>query len=281
MPIYYVCLVLTLVVSVWTGYAFTWTQFLGNVLFLQNLQGDIVSPPAANMALWSLSYEMMFYLAFPLVLMGSGRRQKLYVTLVLSLLTGLLWNKLSTGVGPIDFVISVFAMYCLWLIGAIVNDLVESGIHISTRTALILFAAGLVSSRTFLGPDFYDIFRLFAFGCGVGAIVWLIVQREKGENETTLFDLTLWQRFSVIGAAIMFLNLASPSATVTKVALSIVGIAFFIGTTLTGKSGERYKYMLGHLTPSIIYLGSISYAIYAVHMPILYASNIFPTCLLC
>ena len=274
MPIYYLSLAMTLLVSLGTGIEISAGQVLGNALFLQNLAGDIVSPPAANMALWSLSYEMMFYLAFPIVLMGARRREKLFLALLASLAVGLLLPKIHVGIGPADFFISVFGFYCLWLLGAVTNDLTDQGIHISAPTAITLLGVGLALSRVSVSKDFYDIFRLFSFACGICAICWLITQKAKGIPARRMFDMPFAHRTLIVGVAIALLLLTSKSATVTKAVLSAAAVSLLLVSTFWTSLNGKFRHFTFLRGPAA-YLGSISYAVYAVHMPILYALEPF------
>ena len=57
-------------------------KVLGNILMLSTLQGYIVHSIATNSPVWSLSYEMFFYLVFSFVI---GRKQKMLMQLWLLL----------------------------------------------------------------------------------------------------------------------------------------------------------------------------------------------------
>ena len=61
-PIYLVALAAGgLIVPAVKGEPFHWLEVFGNLAFLQSLGGSIVSPPAADQALWSLANEMTYY----------------------------------------------------------------------------------------------------------------------------------------------------------------------------------------------------------------------------
>jgi peptidoglycan/LPS O-acetylase OafA/YrhL len=74
----YPCLIATMAISIFVALdngnlteLFRWDEFFGTLAHLQdqdNKPGIIVSPFMGNGPLWSLSYEMLFYLIFPLAM---------------------------------------------------------------------------------------------------------------------------------------------------------------------------------------------------------------------
>lgn len=63
-PIYLFAVALAGMMAVLIGGRLSDTSWFGNLLFLQTLSGNIVSPPSTNPPLWSLSYEMTYYAFF-------------------------------------------------------------------------------------------------------------------------------------------------------------------------------------------------------------------------
>lgn len=133
-PIFLVAVSLTLL-FLWTGlqlglpsFADRWQQFdLQSLLFTLGFMADregicgrwaTVLP--ANPPIWSLSYEMFYYLIYPIfwrVLQQFGLR----VTLVISLLL----SGVAAAIGMVhcDHLLNVLALYGVWCIGAATADL--------------------------------------------------------------------------------------------------------------------------------------------------------------
>jgi peptidoglycan/LPS O-acetylase OafA/YrhL len=85
LPAYWFALLLSGVIATWLApvppLARSWTTLCGNLLFLQTavgVPGAWFLPYAGNGALWSLSFEMFYYAAFPLLVRAlPERRQRL------------------------------------------------------------------------------------------------------------------------------------------------------------------------------------------------------------
>ena len=94
-PIYVLAILLALLAwPTLSGHpVLSWHVLAGNLLFLQSLPGYLVPVLASDNPLWSLSYEMSFYLLFVFVIWRPGFR---WVWLGLALFSGTLgyWHAL-------------------------------------------------------------------------------------------------------------------------------------------------------------------------------------------
>ena len=150
----------------------TWPVLAANVLFLQSLElpgmrSHPILPFGSNGALWSLSYEFWYYLAFPLLVFLLAR-SKSWKIRVLSCLGLLAWGWF---VG-----LSVFLLGLTWLMGASINFLPAFPARgrwtrgLAIVLALVLFAAGLVESKL-LG----SIPSNLILGLAVTAMIWVML----------------------------------------------------------------------------------------------------------
>jgi peptidoglycan/LPS O-acetylase OafA/YrhL len=89
-PLYIVAIIIALVVAVIKGISIPPEQIVGHLFFLQTLQGYIVGILPTNESLWSLSFEIFFYLMFALSLVY---RRFMRLWLVLALLSVLIKGK--------------------------------------------------------------------------------------------------------------------------------------------------------------------------------------------
>jgi peptidoglycan/LPS O-acetylase OafA/YrhL len=148
----------------------TWPILAANGLFLQTIRLPGFGPNpvptfGSNGALWSLSYEFWYYLAFPVLVLLLGRSRS-WKMRVLSCLGLLAWGWF---VG-----LSIFLLGLTWLMGALITFLPAFPARrpwtrgLAIVLALVLFGAGLVESKL-LGSLPSDL----VLGLAVTAMIWV------------------------------------------------------------------------------------------------------------
>jgi len=148
----------------------TWPILAANGLFLQTIQLPGLGPNpvptfGSNGALWSLSYEFWYYLAFPLLVFLLARSRSWQMR-VLSCLGLLAWGWF---VG-----LNIFLLGLTWLMGALITFLPAFPARrpwtrgLAIVLALVLFGAGLVESKL-LGSLPSDL----VLGLAVTAMIWV------------------------------------------------------------------------------------------------------------
>lgn len=151
----------------------SWPILAANSLFLQTLKLSSFFPYpvptfGSNVALWSLSYEFWYYIAFPVLvlLLGSSRSWKMRAISCLGLLV---WGWF---VGS-----SIVLLGLTWLMGALITFLpVFPARRLWTRglaiaLALALFGAGLVQGKLRGSTLSSDL----VLGLAVTAMIWVTV----------------------------------------------------------------------------------------------------------
>jgi len=148
----------------------TWPILVANALFLQTIQLPGFGPNpvptfGSNGALWSLSYEFWYYLAFPFLVFLLARSQS-WKMRAISCLGLLAWGWF---VG-----LNIFLLGLTWLMGALIAFLPAFPARrswmrsLAMVLALMLFGAGLVQSKL-LGSLPSDI----VLGLAVTAMIWV------------------------------------------------------------------------------------------------------------
>jgi peptidoglycan/LPS O-acetylase OafA/YrhL len=151
----------------------TWPILAANALFLQTIKLPFVGPNAvptfgSNGALWSLSYEFWYYLAFPLLVFLLARSQSARMRL-LSCLGLLAWGWF---VG-----LNIILLGFTWLMGASIAFLPDFPARrrwqrgLAIALGLTLFAAVLIESKLLpsLASD-------LALGLMVTALIWVVLR---------------------------------------------------------------------------------------------------------
>jgi peptidoglycan/LPS O-acetylase OafA/YrhL len=116
-----------------TAHMDTLKNFFGSLFFLQTIHTDYFG---SNSPLWSLSYELWYYIAFPVIVLAYTRRNKL------------LWSMLAlAGLGW--FVgYQVAALFPCWLAGVAAGVLANRLPH---RAGMLRWAIALISVGAIVG----------------------------------------------------------------------------------------------------------------------------------
>lgn len=242
------------------------TTVIGNLAFVQSLQGYIAPTLPTDPPFWSLSFEMTFYASFALVL-ANRRVLKLWWTLaILSLCSYAIvlpgvssttrsWTLAAAWASHFRM---IFAFSVIWLLGYALTRH-RDRFRIDRGSALAVLPLAFAWARIKFYPDFYDPFRLLGFGAFLLPLFSSIVSRSSRE-----IRLGLTVRAPLCALVLALLWTHSDSLHATKLALS----AFSIAACLLAPSLATRLRVPGFTMRALVYLGSISYALYVVHYPI-------------
>ena len=87
LPIYYICIIFALLIDYFTHYTSNSTSnYWGSLFFVATLQGAITSPISTIAVVWSLSFEIFFYVVFAFTI-GKHQLKLLIIWLLLSLIS--------------------------------------------------------------------------------------------------------------------------------------------------------------------------------------------------
>jgi peptidoglycan/LPS O-acetylase OafA/YrhL len=159
LPLFVIALALTAVLGIMTGrigdaaYG-PWT-LLGNLAFLQsssNTRGNWFAPYGANGPLWSLSFEMFYYLLYPAMLFAAARlgqtsRPRLFAAAVVLTVLGL---ALYTAAPAPPF--AFLSLFAIWYCGADLAEQYLAGDRDANWTiaTCVIAAAGLLAAMPWI-----------------------------------------------------------------------------------------------------------------------------------
>ena len=247
-------------------------QALANLLFLgdrNNIPGTLFATLETNAPLWSLSYEIPYYLIYPF-LWGIARRRGvrgIFVTgLIVSLtaaLVGYIWqpNQLS----------NILEMYYIWCFGAVVGEWRRRGVLLGvSKFQWTLMIVLMLQGIWVLSESRFAVVREPIWSC----VFFVVMVYPICTASSARFNLT---------TSLWFVSIS------TVVALTIVWSSQFVAFSRSMplfyvKIGATW--MLGVLAilpvdnfdimrfarkwlGKFAWLGGISYALYLVHYPIL------------
>jgi len=169
---------------------------IGNALFLQTLGGYIVATPRYDPPLWSLANEMSYYLLFATSFCFP---RAVILWAAVAFLSAIFLYPPSFG-GALGHMTFVLSLSLPWLMGHWVAARRQSLPTMSIPIGVAFFAIGLCFARIQLTTEYYDAFRLTAFGaCCCPLILALIQKPKRPESE---LQRRGWRTFvSLIGVA--------------------------------------------------------------------------------
>jgi peptidoglycan/LPS O-acetylase OafA/YrhL len=159
----------------------TWWSALATLLSLQDVAflkpGVIANPYLGNDPLWSLSYEVFFYLVFPLVMVG-WRKSQMATRHAIGAVCVLAY--LSYVALPNHFSL-VIAYFLLWWAGAMAaRAYLAFGSRFSAIAPEVIWLAALAAAAGaavvvagYSGPGYYPFLMLRHFGLALGMLVVL------------------------------------------------------------------------------------------------------------
>jgi peptidoglycan/LPS O-acetylase OafA/YrhL len=193
LPIYWLAIIVSLLIGYFSSQTyrpdFSLANLVGNLLFLQTakLGKYWFSPYGLNAPLWSLSYEMFFYLFFPICYWLNNRyfsKKSIlarFALLVLSSIVCIVINKYVF----IPYLM-YFSLFCIWILGYL-----NSRVFLNRSNYSILFGCVFIVSvvvQLFDKRIHSDSFLVLNRGLLIGCIFYFI-QRPRNKFFTSIIQV--------------------------------------------------------------------------------------------
>jgi peptidoglycan/LPS O-acetylase OafA/YrhL len=264
-PIYILAIIISFLV--YTGGTFSVQQLLGHLFFTQEF---LVTTISSNRPLWSLSYEVVFYLLF-LGLWKAGK-YNVHLCLAVSILSVafVLRNPDAT------ILKSLLVGAIFWMLGLYIAQTKTIIIATTKRKwrSLISYFALILAIHCFdtrdLIPHFVHLKLDFAFKVSFGDLIYLpvcfIIIMELTNRSVKYMNWIKLLAYSIPAFHLfLLLYFKHPLFSQTN---WIYGIFYFALAIITLPINFKIDF-LGRLSK----LGRISYALYVFHFPVLYFLN--------
>jgi peptidoglycan/LPS O-acetylase OafA/YrhL len=266
-PTYLVALLLAVAAAAAWGDVINANQYFRNALFLQSMSGWPSPPPARDFALWSLSNEVVYYAAFALTY-AWPRVTWLWAAVALAA-TGLSYTPLHPyGHTGAAYAYWMLALSVPWLMGCFIVQAQDRLPRISLGLGVSLSVIGLAAARSSFSIDYYDPLRLDLFACGAAALILAILQGGQGVRTAN----ALWIKLAAAVVALAALWLTGKTPLAVRTVLSALAIAAVLAPESLPLS------RLGRLPvwSVLAAVGGVSYALYAIHLPLIWLALRFP-----
>jgi len=233
---------------------------VGNFFMVDTLQGFIVGSIRTNNPVWSLTFEMSFYLLFALGIFF--QRKTFFIYWLVAALFAIPLYFLNIHSGILAHVIAIFSFSSIWLLGFYIYEY-RTYFHSNVYTAL--FSLGLLPlmSRLHLTNQYYDPLKYLLFAIiAIPFFRYCIDQRRQGYNLKLIHLVPLYICFGYL------LLVYSDSLLISKILylvfpVALVFIFFLLHKMRFIEHGKKGIEFLGAT------LGKYSFSIYIIHYPIL------------
>jgi peptidoglycan/LPS O-acetylase OafA/YrhL len=236
---------------------------MGSLFFVSTLQGWITVPVEFNPVIWSLTFEMFFYLIFSLTI--NNKKIVLMVWCVLSVVCIPFYYDTSISSGVLKHFIAMFAFSSIWLVGYFVQKYRQLFSFNFVNALFSLFALPMVS-RLSLTTDHYDVIKYFIF-----ALVSIPLFGYILKPVLFKFNRALSIQLAVTMVLITVLHFYSESSFNNKIIYSVLPFGAFI--VLAFK--DLFVRVYAVVSPYLVFLGGISYSLYILHYPIIFLTLYF------
>jgi peptidoglycan/LPS O-acetylase OafA/YrhL len=247
----------------------------GNVCMVSTLQGYLVTTLHSNGPIWSLTFEMFFYLVFALSI---GKKQQVFLLgwLICSLLIlPFYYSDIHNSI--LQHLISMFSFSPIWLLGYFIYQY-KHLFYVDIYTALISVSLLPLVSRLHFSDFIYDPLKFLLFAFISFPFFRYALQ---GKNEGKKFTLFLMGVIYLLMIVLLWYN--SDAQKVSKFFYTSLPILSVLVYFVIKKLNQiDYLKKVIHSFGKI--LGKYSYAIYIVHFPIMMVlantiTNVYLFCL--
>ena len=249
-------------------------QIVGHLLFLQSYEGSLVPPLPTNGPLWSLGTEFEFYLLLTLILVAR-KPVLLGVWAVASIVGVLIRYTGHVGTGAEGLLLEFLGLSPCWLLGYFAAGLgAKCSLTLFQAITLFLMIPMVSYSNygTVLVVDgaFDDLKCLFLALLIVPLIHTLAVRQLHPEARPTPQGwLIVPAVFLVVALGAILSPLASFQAPPLLV-MVLIPVVFYAAAHLLLPGKTSWPIRTAAFRRVAIFLGGSSYALYAIHTPLLF-----------
>lgn len=260
LPIFIISLVTAYMVELYLAESSSsMKDVIGNFLFLGSLQGFIVPVVSTNKALWSLSCEMFFYL-FLFFMLFKRELWAVWIGLILASLIAYPYFLDEKNV--LGHLVFNFSFSFIWVLGFFAAK-VKDKISFSEITVIFGLGIALAFSRSDFINTYYDIYRLGLFSI---FLIPAFVSITSGSDKNVHIPKTILYLLWILSVILLWRGNSHDQA---KIFITLV-----LPVLLLMKQLRIFSFSwLKNILEKVSFLGKYSYALYAIHVPIILIVN--------
>ena len=236
------------------------SMLAGNLLMLSTLQCYIFCTISSNLPIWSLSFEMAFYILFSLII---KTRIKILYWLLLSLIA-IPFYYTNIENPYLKQLVAVFAFSSIWLVGYYVFEY-RNKFHFDIQTSIVSVSLLPLLSRIQWTSEYYCPIRFLIFALAAIPFFHFCLE-EKKQGEKIHFG------FIVVAylISVFFLHQKSSSLLYNKIfysSLPIICVLFYQLIVKFKFKASVKAFLTGRFA---MLSGKYSYSFYILHFPIFF-----------
>ncbi len=268
-PLFFLAIVLSMIVLVLTDMKVEISRIILSFLFLTDIStGSIVNPIPTNFPIWSLSYEVAYYILYPLLWLYI-KRYRIQKVFLYSIIVSLAAFVFSSLIFPNHFT-NVLQYFWTWVAGVFLAELKWKNFRLS-----IVYIKGLIIFSMALMLTLENVFVLRDWFWALFFILIFLSYYPKTEvtsKTSKLFNFGIGLMGILIAFSITYIDSAVFHPRILKYVL--LGI-FLLSLVITFIPLTYILNILSIVLKPFVFSGAFSYAIYIFHWPFIILTQFF------
>jgi peptidoglycan/LPS O-acetylase OafA/YrhL len=237
---------------------------IGNFFMVSTMKdymGYVVPSIESNLPVWSLSFEVAFYVLFAFTI-GRYQKKAMFYWLILSLIAiPLYFFRLERDV--LTHIIAVFAFSSVWIVGYYIYQYRD---YFYAEKYTVLFGLGILPliSRMQFSPNFYDPLKYFIFSIFAIPFFRYCLQLPPAGKKIKMIYLIIPHTIFVIAALTIRYMPLKNAIVYSTFPYVYMGVGYLIDVL---KIKDR---LINFISKSGAIMGKYSYSLYISHYTILF-----------
>ena len=237
---------------------------IGNFFMVSTMKdymGYVVPSIESNLPVWSLSFEVAFYVLFALTI-GRYQKKAMFYWLILSLIAiPLYFFRLERDV--LTHIIAVFAFSSVWIVGYYIYQYRD---YFYAEKYTVLFGLGILPliSRMQFSPNFYDPLKYFIFSIFAIPFFRYCLQLPPAGKKIKMIYLIIPHTIFVVAALTIRYMPLKNAMVYSTFPYVYMGVGYLIDVL---KIKDR---LINFISKSGAIMGKYSYSLYISHYTILF-----------
>lgn len=277
-PTLLISIILTTLVDAYLfNNSFDFAKALGNIIPISTLNGSISSLYwQSNPVIWSLSFEVFFYLFFAIFVLKNNKFSFLWLTIwfILGLVAlKFYFDQIENSI--LSYLVEMMAFSLIWIVGFLIWEFNKKYTVFFSTAIFSLLCLPLIS-RLHLTSVYYDPLKFLLFAV-VSIPIYSFLSQEKSKNQNSKNELFVNCILAVIYLiSVSFLCYDNGYGLVVKVLYCTLPCLTFLFKIKAVKN-LFFIFYYRVFKPLFYQIGKISYSLYLLHYPILmFVYYVFP-----